>query len=451
MTRTAKTGTAKTGTEKTGAAKPGAAKPFTTVFSLRSRVVGTVALGFLLIGACGGWAYQAKLNGAVIAQGRVVVKSQVKKIQHPDGGIVGEILVENGSHVEAGEVLIRLDATQIRSQIGVLSSQLDELQGRQARLIAIRDDLPEIAFPPGFAEAPATADIAKGEVRFFEHDRAKRAVQRDQLASQADQYVEQIHGLEAQRQSNQRERDIVVSDDDRIQKLIKQGLVEQTKVSLLQRDMAKIDGLRGEIASNIARANAQIGETKLRILEIDHQAQTSAQQELREIDAHMAELNERLVAARDTLSRTDLRAPISGMVNDLSVHTVNGVIAKGETVMSIVPVGEMIVEARLSTNDIDQVAIGQSAKLRFSAFNRRSTPEIAGKVTVIGASSTIDPATGAPYYLSIVEISDASALGEHTLVPGMPVEVFFQTDERTALSYLMKPFSDQVERAFREE
>jgi HlyD family type I secretion membrane fusion protein len=423
-----------------------------TGFSIKSRVVMCVVLASALLAACGVWAARAQLTGAVIAHGSVTVRSQVKEIQHRDGGIVGEILVEDGQHVEAGDVLIRLDDTQLRAELGILESQLWQLTGRRARLIAERNGAAEIDFEPGFLTATATADIAEGEQRLFQRDREMRDVQREQLGLQVAQLTEQVHGLESQRAANEIERGIIAVDDDRAHSLVGKGLIEVSKVSTIDRDMAKIDGLSGEIASNIARVNGQISEAKLRILELDNQTRAHAQQELRDVEAKLDELKERLIASKDRLTRTDLRAPISGTVNHVSVHTINGVIAPGATVMTVVPDGELVVEARVQTTDVDQLQIGQSVKLRFSAFNQRTTPELSGTVRVIGAAPVLDPATGAPYYLSSIAINDAStALGDKTLVPGMPVEVFFQTGERSALSYLVKPFVDQMNRAFREE
>jgi len=421
-------------------------------FEIRSRMIlaGLCAAG--LVVGCGGWAAQAKLSGAIIAQGRVAVKKQVKEIQHRDGGIVGEIRVANGDSVKAGDVLIRLDETQTKAELGVVRSQLSELQGRHARLRAERDGSPRIDFEPGFEEAAETASIAAGEWRLFTDNRATREARCDQLKSQIEQFQEQVRGLEAQQASNAAERRMIVEDLDRLGPLVSKKLIESSKTRSLERDLAKADGLKGEIEANIARVKGQISEARLKIIELDQQVRTDAQRELREVEARIAELQERMIAASDRLSRMDLRAPISGIVNDLKIHTINGVIAPGETVMTIVPEDEdLVVEARLAPTDIDQVLSGQDAKLRFTSFNQRTTPQIDGKVDVIGAAATLDPATGQTYYLSTITISDGSALGGNHLVPGMPVEVFLRTSERSALSYLVKPFTDQMMRSLRED
>ena len=417
-----------------------------------SRIGMALFLAVLLVGACMAWTVNAKLSGAVIAHGQVVVQAQVKEIQHPDGGVVSEILVDNGDTVRRGDLLVRLDDTQIRAEVGVVSAQLAVQEGRRARLIAVRDGAEEPAFPDGFATAPVSREIAAGEARLFREDREMREVRRRQLRLQIRQFEEQVRGLEAQRESNGAEASIIRSDLERTRALLAKGLVEASKLSPLERDLAKFGGQAGEIDAGIARIRGQISEAELRIIEMDNQARTAAQGELREVEAAIAELRERIFAARDRLSRTRLLAPISGSVNDLRIFTIGGVIAQGETVMGVVPTGALVVEARVPTTDVDQVRPGQSVKLRFSAFNQRTTPEFDGEVQMVASAAVVDAATGTPYFLASVRILDGEAqLGDRVLVPGMPVEVFFQTGERTALSYFLKPFTDQMQRAFREE
>lgn len=423
----------------------------THLFSIRARILFATAFLGALILVGGGWAAQAKLSGAVIAQGQVAVKSQLKVVQHPDGGVIREIRVENGDQVRAGDVVLRLDDTQLRSELGIVETQIREFTGSKARLIAVRDSAEDVVFPPGFETGPETAAIAEGERRLLIHDRSMQALRRDQLLSQIDQFDEEIRALEAQSHSNGIERKLRGEDHARLSKLLKKGLTEQGAITEVERDMARLDGVAGEIEANIARVKGQISESNLRILELDHQARTAAQKELRDIDAQMAELNERAIAARDRLSRTEIRAPIAGVINELGVHTVNGVIAPGERVMAIVPDGELMVEARLPITDIDQVMPGQVVRLRFSAFNQRTTPEVAGAVRVVAASATKDE-SGASYYLCTISLTEAAQLPDgRKLMPGMPVEVFFQTGERTAISYLLKPVADQVHRSMRED
>jgi HlyD family type I secretion membrane fusion protein len=422
-------------------------------FGIRSRVFVAVVLAIALIGGCGGWAVHAQLTGAVIAQGKVTVRKQVKLIQHRDGGIVGEILVANGDSVAAGEVLIRLDETQTKAELSVLKGQLAELQGRRARDVAERDGAAAIKFDLDFESNPLTAEIARGEIRLFNENRAVREARRDQLSLQIGQFEEQVRGLIAQQEANASERKMVRDDLDRLTPLYTKGFIEIGKIRTMERDLVKIDGLKGEIDANIARVKGQISESRIKIIELDQQARTDGQRDLREVDGKAAELQERIVASQDRLSRMVIRSPISGVINELAVNSVNGVIAPKETLMSIVPdSADLVVEAKLSPTDIDQAVAGQPARLRFSAFNQRTTPEVAGTVETIGAAATLEQATGQTYYLSTIAITGGlKQIAGKPIVPGMPVEVFLSTGERSAFSYLIKPFTDQMMRSFREE
>jgi HlyD family type I secretion membrane fusion protein len=422
-------------------------------FGIRSRVAAAVVLAIGLIGGCGGWAVYAQLTGAVIAQGKVAVRKQVKLIQHRDGGIVSEILIANGDAVNAGDVLIRLDETQTKAELGVLKGQLAELQGRRARDVAERDGAAFITFKPDFEGDPVTAEIARGEIRLFNENRAVREARREQLSLQVAQFEEQVRGMLAQQQANANERKMVGDDLDRLMPLYQKQFIEISKIRTMERDLVKIEGLRGEIDANIARVKGQISEARIKIIELDQQARTDGQRDLREVDGKSAELQERIGASQDRLSRMVIRSPISGIVNELAVNSVNGVIAPKETLMSIVPdSADLVVEAKLSPTDIDQAVNGQPARLRFSAFNQRTTPEVAGTVETIGAAATLEQATGQTYYLSTIAIAGGlKQVAGKPIVPGMPVEVFLSTGDRSAFSYLIKPFTDQMMRSFREE
>ncbi|WP_339033490.1 HlyD family type I secretion periplasmic adaptor subunit [Bradyrhizobium symbiodeficiens] len=422
-------------------------------FGIRSRGVMVAVLAIALIGGCGSWAVHARLTGAVIAQGKVAVRKQVKLIQHRDGGIVAEILVANGDAVKAGDILVRLDETQTKAELGVLKGQRAELEGRRARHLAERDGATAIRFDSRFEHDPFTAEIARGEIRLFNENLAVREARRDQLSLQIGQFEEQVRGLTAQQEANSNERKMVKEDLERLTPLYNKGFIEIGKIRTMERDLVKIDGLKGEIDANIARVKGQISESRIKIIELDQQARTDGQRDLREVDGKLAELQERIVASLDRLSRMVIRSPIPGTVNELAVNSVNGVIAPKETLMSIVPESaDLVVEAKLSPTDIDQATTGQSARLRFSSFNQRTTPEVAGTVETIGAAATLDQASGQTYYLSTIVIAGGEKqVAGKPIVPGMPVEVFLTTGDRTALSYLMKPFTDQMMKSFREE
>lgn len=416
-------------------------------FSVSSRVWLSGALAALLVVGVGGWAAQAKLSGAVIASGSVVVPDQVKAIQHRDGGIVSEIRVSNGDAVKQGDVLLRLDDTQTRVELAIIRSQLQQMGAMQARLVAERDGNAAIVFPEGLPET-----ITAGETKLFEENRRILSSQREQLQLQARQFDEQMRGFAAQSESNEREGSIVDQEIEKTERLLARNLVPVAQKRDLLRQKARIEGTRGELAAKSAETMGRISEVKVKLLSLDQAARKEAQSGILELDAKLAELRERAVAAGDRLARMDVRAPVDGLVYDLQIHTLGGIISPGATVMSVVPESdELKVEVRIPPVDIDRVASGQPARLRFTAFNQRTTPEIDGKVEVVAAATITDRATGQPYYLASIVLNDIGELKDNKLMPGMPVEVFVQTDERTALSYITKPFTDQMMKAFREE
>ncbi len=417
-------------------------------FSIASRVMTSALLAGVLIIGVGGWAAQAKLAGAVIASGHVVVPEQVKTIQHRDGGIVSEIRVANGDAVREGDVLLRLDDTQTRVELTIIETQLQQMVAMQARLRAERDDRSSIDFG---AEALPPSIIA-GETKLFEENRRMLASQKEQLRLQVDQLGEQVHGFGAQSQANDREAAIIEQELEKLDRLLAKGLVTIAQHRDLLRQKARVEGTRGELAAKSAEVLGRISELNVKLLSIDQEARKQAQSAILELDAKLAELRERAVAVTDRLSRMDVRAPVDGLVYDLQIHTLGGIMAPGATVMSIVPDSDDLqVEVRIPPVDIDRVAVGQPARLRFTAFNQRTTPEVDGTVEVVAAATTTDRATGQPYYLASIELPQDHIINNNKLMPGMPVEVFIQTDERTAISFLTKPFTDQMMKAFREE
>jgi HlyD family secretion protein len=404
----------------------------------------------LLLASCGVWATTTSIAGAVITSGTVVVDSNVKKVQHSAGGIVAEIPVKNGDRVEAGDVVLRLDDTQARANLGIVSSQIVQLQGRKARLEAERDQAATIVFAYDFLTAEEGVVIAEGERRLFEFRRASKQGQIAQLKERIGQLREEIKGQTAQREAKDAEVALMIEELDRLEQLRRKELMATNRILSAQRDLTRLKGEWGAIVAQIARAHGQISETELQILNLDQTMQTEASKELREMEARMAELAERRVAAEDQLKRVVLRAPQIGIVHDLAVHTVGGVVGAGETAMLIVPnMDELSVEVRIATSDIDQVYVGQEATLRFPAFNQRTTPEIKGTVTRVGADLTRETQTNSAFYIARIrpEESQRQAL---KLVPGMPVEAFISASDRTAISYLVKPLSDQLTRALRE-
>jgi HlyD family secretion protein len=433
-----------------GGGQSGAA-PRSVEPGLQRRLTVAVALIGLLVLGCGVWATTTPIAGAVIASGVVVVDNNIRKVQHPSGGIVALIPVKNGDRVKAGAVVLKLDDTQARANLGVVASQLVQLTGRKARLEAERDLAERIAFPPEFLAGgeDATA-IAAGEERLFAARRTSKQGQVAQLGERIGQIEEEIKGLTAQRQAKNTEVELMVEELGRLETLREKELMPASRILTAQRDLTRLRGEWGALVAQIARARGQIGEMRLQIVALDQTMRTEATKELRDLEARMAELAERRIAAEDQLKRVVLRAPQDGVVHDLSVHTVGGVIGAGDTVMTIVPVEEELsVEVRIATSDIDQVHIGQAATLRFPAFNQRTTPEVAGTVVRVGADLTRETHTNSVFYVARIR-PDESQRAKLALLPGMPVEAFIATGERTALSYLVKPVTDQFARAFRE-
>ncbi len=417
-------------------------------FDIASRVMISAFLAGVLIIGVGGWAAHAKLAGAVIAVGHVVVPEQVKTIQHRDGGIVSEIKVANGDKVKQGDVLFRLDDTQTRVELTIIRGQLQQMVAMQARLRAERDDLSSIDV--GNEDFPLS--ITAGETKLFQENRRMLASQKEQIRLQSDQLSEQLHGFAAQNDANDREAAIIDLELGKLDRLLAKGLVTVAQQRDTLRQSARVEGTRGELAAKSAEVVGRISELKVKLLSIDQEARKEAQSGILGLDAKVAELRERAVAAADRLAGMDVRAPVDGLVYDLQMHTLGGVIAPGATVMSIVPHGDDLqVEVRISPTDIDRVRVGQTARLRFTAFNQTTTPEVEGTVQVIAAATIIDRSTGQPYYLASIELPKVEALTRDRLMPGMPVEVFIETDQRTAISFLVKPFADQMMRAFREE
>ena len=415
------------------------------------------ALVLALVGGFGGWAAIASISGAVIAQAVIVVESNAKTVQHLDGGIVGEIRVRDGDRVAAGDVVLRLDDTMPRANLGILTTQLDELMARRARLEAERDGRAELAFPAALQDRAAEARVANvmaGQEKLFQTRAQALAGQKDQLGKRVGQLRDEISGLVAQRDAKATEIVLIEKELEGLIKLKEQGLVPSNRVIALQRDAARLKGDRGRLVAEIARAEGRIGETEIQIIQLGRDRGAEVVTELRDVQARIAELAERRIAAEDQLKRVDVRAPIGGIVHDLAFHTIGGVIPAGQAILQIVPSKDvLIVEARLASQDIDQVHPGQAAVIRFPGFNQRTTPELNGTVRRVSADLMRDEAMQLEFYKVRLRLEpgELDRLGGRALVPGMPAEVFIQTDRRTALSYLVKPLTDQIEKAFREE
>ncbi|SDH66447.1 HlyD family type I secretion periplasmic adaptor subunit [Bosea robiniae] len=422
-------------------------------FSLRGHVVAGSTFALLLVVGCGGWAANAALNGAVVTQGTVKIDQNLKEVQHRDGGIVQSIAVRQGDRVEEGQVLFRLDDVQTRAELSIIRSQLAENLGRKARLVAERDNLASVDFSSEMVALSDQADhIREGEVRLFAGNKANRDSRKEQLEISIVQSGQEIRGLEARQVAKVEELRLVDLERAKYLSLFQKGFIDGVKVFNINREWARLLGERGEIDATLARAKLRISDARLQIIAIDETARTEAQRELRQVEAKVSELSDRRIANEDRLARMEIRAPIAGTVNELMIFTVGGVITPAARLATVVPQSaKLVVEVRIAPSDIDQVHVGQTARMRFSAFNRNTTPEISGKLTHISPATTKDPVSGQSFYIGEVQMEGvATALGDRRLLPGMPVEVFISTESRTALSYLMKPLIDHAERGFRE-
>jgi HlyD family secretion protein len=418
-----------------------------------------VGIRVLLVGGIlgGGWAAFVPLAGAVVVPGNLVVQSNVKNIQHPTGGVVADIDVQDGSRVQTGELLLRLDATQARAGLQMVSKQLDELGAKIARLVAERDGLARIEVPAELASRSGNETVKSllaSEDSLFKARLIARQSQKDLLQGKVTQLTEEIVGLEAQLDSKARQLELIAGELTGVQELYDKHLVPLTRLTTLQRESARIDGERGQIVSSVAETKSKIGETQLQMIRAEQDFRTDVVKELGEAQGKEAELVERSVSARDLLDRIEIHAPVAGIVHQLAAHTIGGVIRAGDTIMEIVPDTEDLeIEARLQPKDIDQVRTGQPAFVRFSAFNQRVTPQLIGSVSYVSADTSRDQQTNAPYFTVRVILSDQERrrLAGQQLVPGMPAEVFMQTRSRTMMSYLFKPIADQMRRAFVEQ
>ena len=425
--------------------------------SMRRHLVAAIVVALVLVIGVGGWAATAVISGAVVASGSIVVDSNVKKVQHLTGGIVGELRVRDGDRVRAGDIVVRLDETVTRANLAIVTKGLDELTARKARLESERDGSDTIIFPAQLlagAGDPDRAAAMDSERKLFNLRRTARNGQKAQLRERIAQFQEEITGLIAQQDSKAKEIALLERELAGVRELWKQNLVQLTRLTALEREAARLDGERGQLIAAAAQAKGKIAETTLQILQIDQDIASDVAKELSEVDGKIGEFIERKVTAEDQLKRTDIRAPQDGTVFQLAVHTVGGVITAGDPIMLIVPDADNLsVEVKVNPQDIDQLQLNQKAILRFTAFNVRTTPEIEGTVTRISADTSTDQRTGQSYYTVRIAMAadQVERLGDVKLLPGMPVEAFVQTGDRTMFSYLMKPLHDQFVRAFREK
>jgi HlyD family secretion protein len=419
-----------------------------------------IALGFLtilaLFGGIGGWAATTDLAGAVLAPGSVVVANNVKKVQHPSGGVISQILVKNGDAVKAGDVVVRLDETITRASLQVITKQIDELTGRVSRLKAERDDAASVAFPPELVarkEEPDVAQIINGEQRLFESHTGTTKAQKGQLDERIQGLKQEITGNTAQAESKSKEIVLIKKQLEALERLESQQLVSAEKMMQMRREFTRIEGELAQLTAAAGQSKGKIAEIEIQKLTIDSQGKSDTVKDLREAEGKVIELTERRIAAQDQLRRVDIRSPADGIVDQMTVFTVGGVVNTTEPLMVIVPQNDqLVVEAKIAPHDIDQARSHKAAVIRFPAFNQRTTPSLNGTVQSISAELIKEPQTNMQYYVARVKIDDSELkrLGALELVPGMPAEIQIRTTERSALSYLVKPLEDAFAKSFKE-
>ncbi|MBO6510816.1 MAG: HlyD family type I secretion periplasmic adaptor subunit [Roseibium sp.] len=438
-------------TEKSNAPKNPANADDMLRKTVRNHLLFALAVAIVVVGGIGSWSVFTEISGAVVSSGTIVVESNIKQVQHREGGIVSDIRVKDGDSVEAGDLLLRLDDTVTRANLAVITKQLQELTAQELRLEAERDDLTTIDWPED--RLGDLNDIERGQQMLLEARQNSKEGRKNQLEEQIRQFNQQTIGLEAQVTAKVSEIELIQEEMEDLESLFSKQLVPKSRVTALRREKARLEGEQGDLIAQIARTKESISERRIQILQIDESYRAEVLEQLQEARSRIAQLEEQKIAAEDELTRVEILAPRNGYVHQLSVHTIGGVISPGETVMQIVPrEDQLIVEAQVRPVDIDQMAPGQNARVRFPSFDQRTTPELNATLLTVSPDLSEDERTGMTYYVARLSIDDEELdkLGEQALVPGMPVETFLKTGDRTVLSYLVKPVTDQIAHALRE-
>lgn len=413
---------------------------------------------FVLVGGFGTWAVTTEIAGAIIASGRIEVERNRQVVQHPTGGVVAKISVEEGDLVKAGDVLIELDATRLTSELTIVQGQLYEILARRGRLEAERDSRTEVTFLDEVIEAgdkdPDIKELMTGQLNLFNARVESMSKESEQLDKQQIQIANQIEGIDAQVVSLDEQRSLINQELEAQQSLFDRGLAQAGNLLALRRNAANLQGQLGELAANRAQAETRVTEIEIQTLQLGTQLREDAITQLRELRFRELELREQRSALLEDLSKLEIRAPVSGIVYGMEVQAVRSVLQAAEPVLFLVPQDRpLVIAAQVEPVHIDQVLVGQDVNLRFSALDQRTTPELIGKVAVVSADAFEDEATRSTFYRAEIELApgEIDRLGQDvSLIPGMPVEAYIRTDERSPMSYLVKPLMDYFNRAFRE-
>lgn len=423
-------------------------------------IAGFLAM-IVLFGGLGIWSVRAQIAGAVVANGMVQVESNRQVVQHPDGGVVGEILVKDSDVVKQGDVLIRLDGKRLQSELSVIEGQLREIAARKARLIAERDGSDAIDFAPHLqldasanaSTAEAVARLVRGETTLFRARLDSLAQEQNLLQEQNRQIDNRIRGINAQLEAMRAQAELLSKETEDQQRLLEQQLTQASRVSELLREEANLFGQIGRLEAEVAELRGQAASNDIALLQLRTRRREEAVTLLRDMQFREIELTQRAIVLQDTLSRQDIRAPVDGIVYGMEVFARQSVVQPAQRLMYIIPQDQpMVVSARVESINVDEVYVGQEASLRFPAFDQREVPEMTGVVSRISADVLTDDVTGMTYYsVEILPLQEElEKLGEHVLLPGMPVEGFIKTGDRTPLTYLLQPMTSFFSKAFRE-
>ncbi|PWK59767.1 HlyD family type I secretion periplasmic adaptor subunit [Roseicyclus mahoneyensis] len=419
-------------------------------------LIGSLALAILIAGF-GVWSVTSQLAGAVVASGRIEVERNRQAIQHPDGGRVAEVMVGEGDRIMAGDIVLRLEPGLLTRDLAVARGQFFEVRVRRARLEAERDGAAEIAFPADvIAEAAIDADLADllaGQTNLFEARAESLSAEAARLEGRVTQIEAQIDALEAQERALTEQLELVEADLARQQDLLDRGLIQVDPILRLRRDAAQLRGSLGELEARKAEAAERVIETELTILQLFSMRREEAIAELREIRVNEEELRQRVADLERRFADLDLRAPVAGRIIGLAVFGPQAVVRAADPVAFLVPEGRpLIITARVPAISVDEVFVGQVVTLRFPAFDLRNIPDLTGTVAQVSADAFTDEATGVSFYRAEIVLGEGqiALLGDRQLVPGMPVEAFIRTQDRTPLAYLVEPLRVYFARAFRE-
>ncbi len=427
------------------------------IWSSRQPVILGLVCVFILVAGFGIWSVTTNIAGAIVTTGQIEVEQNRQVVQHPDGGVVEEILVKESATVKAGDILIRLDGTTLQSELAIVEGQFYEVLARRARLEAERDnaDLP-VYSTSLISVAKARPDVANqidGQTRLFIARRETLSKQSEQLERRNGQILSQIDGVDAQTRALNTQLRLIEQELADVQSLLAKGLAQQSRVLALEREQASLEGQLGELASTRAQAQGQMTQIDLEILRLAASRREEANTQLRDIGPTELELAERQRALIERIGRLDIRAPVSGIVLGLQFTTPRAVIRAADPVLYLIPQDRpLVIATQVPPIHIDQVFAGQPVKLVFSSFSSRTTPQLNGHVSRVSADAFNDQKSGASFYRAEIELDpgEIALLKNLVLLPGMPVEAFIQTDVRTPMAYLLKPFTDYFSRAFRE-